>query len=119
MNVTNTGAGAGVYWNVASSVTIDNNTTFVGNYLALASITFNTSATELCGRALAKTGVVTLDQNALSGTCSGFTSGTSSLNGGLDWTTLENGTTEVSILPFAPIHVIAAPKPSSLALLGS
>lgn len=118
VNVINTGAGAGVYWNVASSATIDTNTTFVGNILALASITFNTSATNLCGRALAETGAVTLDQNTLSGICSGFASGSSGLSGGLDWTTSDSGTTEVSFLAFAPIHESEVPEPSSLALLG-
>jgi hypothetical protein len=118
VNIINTGAGAGVYWNVASSATIDTNTTFVGNILALASITFNTSATDLCGRALAETGAVTLDQNKLSGICSGFTTGSNGLSGGLDVTTLANGTSEVSFLPFAPIQVSTVPEPTSLALLG-
>lgn len=118
VNIINTGAGAGVYWNVASSATIDTNTTFVGNILALASITFDTSATNLCGRALAETGAVTLDQNKLSGICSGFTSGSSGLSGGLDVTTLANGTQEVSFLPFAPIQVSTVPEPTSLTLLG-
>jgi hypothetical protein len=63
VNIINAGAGSGVYWNVGSSATIDTNTTFVGNILSQASITFNTSATDLCGRALARTGAVTLDQN--------------------------------------------------------
>ena len=118
VNVINTGSGAGVYWNVASSATIDTNTTFIGNILALASITFNTSATDLCGRALAETGAVTLDQNTLSGTCSVFASGGSDLNGGLELTTLDNGTTAVSFLPFSPAEVSAVPEPSSVALLG-
>lgn len=118
VNLINTGAGAGVYWNVVSSATIDTNTTFIGNILALASITFNTSATDLCGRALAETGAVTLDQNNLSGTCSGFVSGSSGLSGGLDVTTLASGVTEVSFLPFAPIQVSTVPEPTSLALLG-
>lgn len=118
VNLINTGAGAGVYWNVASSATIDTNTTFVGNILALASITFETFATDLCGRALAETGAVTLDQNRLSGNCFGFTSGSSGLSGGLDVTTLANGTFGVSFLPFVPIQVGAVPEPPSLALLG-
>jgi hypothetical protein len=118
VNIINTGAGAGVFWNVASSATIDTNTTFVGNILALASITFNTSATDLCGRALADIGAVTLDQNKLSGICSGSTSGSNGLNGGLDVTTLADGSREVSFLPFAPIQVSTVPEPTSLALLG-
>jgi hypothetical protein len=53
VNMINTGAGAGLFWNVGSSATIDTNTTFLGNILALTSISMNTTATDLCGRALA------------------------------------------------------------------
>lgn len=118
VNLINTGDGAGVFWNVASSATIDTNTTFLGNILAVTSITFNTSATDLCGRALAQTGAVTLDHNTLSGTCSELTGGSSGLGGGLDWTISDNGTTVISFLPSAPIQVSTVPEPSSLALLG-
>jgi hypothetical protein len=40
--VINTGAGAGVYWNVGSSATLDTTTSFEGSILALTSITLNT-----------------------------------------------------------------------------
>lgn len=119
VNVINTGLGAGVYWNVGSSATIDVNTTFLGNILALESITMNTTATDLCGRALANTGAVTLDQNSLSGVCSGVLG--SSLSGGLDVTTPTSGGPDVvSILPFAPINGAgggSVPEPATLALL--
>jgi len=82
VNIINTGSGAGLYWNVGSSATIDTNTTFLGNILASASITMNTTATDFCGRALASTGAVTLQQNSLSGTCSGMLAGSGGLNGG-------------------------------------
>lgn len=110
VNVINTGSGAGLYWNVGSSATIDVNTTFMGNILALTSITMNTSATDLCGRALANTGAVTLDQNSLSGVCSGILAGSDGLNGGLD--VIAPG--EVEVLPFAPV-----PEPSTVLLLAS
>jgi hypothetical protein len=42
VNVINTGVGAGVYWNVGSSATLDTTTSFEGNILALTSITLNT-----------------------------------------------------------------------------
>lgn len=45
VNVINTGLGAGVFWNVRSSATLDTTTSFQGNILALTSITFNTGAT--------------------------------------------------------------------------
>ena len=59
VNVINTGAGAGLYWNVGSSATLDTTTSFEGNILALTSITLDTGATDQCGRALAHTGAVT------------------------------------------------------------
>lgn len=51
-----------IYWQVGSSATLGTTTDFAGNILALASITMNTGAT-LAGRALARTGAVTLDTN--------------------------------------------------------
>lgn len=114
VNVINTGSGAGVYWNVASSATIDTNTTFLGNILALTSISMNATATDLCGRALASTGAVTLIQNQLSGTCTGTVLANSGLSGGLNVTS-----SGVSFLPYAPVNEgHAVPEPATLALLG-
>ena len=53
-----------VYWQVGSSATLGTNTFFVGNILAQASITAVTGAS-ISGRALARTGTVTLDTNAI------------------------------------------------------
>jgi type VI secretion system secreted protein VgrG len=69
VNVINGGANDGVYWEVGTSATLGTSTTFAGNILALQSITLNTSARILCGRALAETGAVTLDNNTISGNC--------------------------------------------------
>ena len=114
VNVIGTGSGAGVFWNVRSSATIDTNTTFLGNILALTSVWMNSTATDFCGRALADTGEVTLIQNSLSGICTGELAGSNGLSGGLEVT----GTT-VSFLPFAPVSGNGTiPEPSSLALLG-
>jgi len=113
VNVINTGSGAGVYWNVGSSATIDVNTTFLGNILALTSITMNFTATDLCGRALADTGAVTLDQNSLSGICTGILAGSAGLSGGLDVTAQG-----VTFLPYAPVGGGTVPEPATLALLG-
>jgi hypothetical protein len=119
VNVVNTGSGAGVYWNVGSSATIDTNTTFMGNILALASITMNTSATDLCGRALASTGAVTLDQNSLSGTCTGTLAGSGGLSGGYDVTSTGGTTWRVVALPYAPVNGGGTvPEPATLALFG-
>jgi hypothetical protein len=116
VDIINTGDGAGVFWNVGSSATIDVNTDFLGNILALESITFNTFATNLCGRALAATGAVTLDQNSLAGTCEGMFSGTGGLSGGLDVTSGDDGVDVVSVLSPAPVKV---PEPGTLGLLSA
>ena len=54
-----------VQWQVSSSATIDTGTTFVGNILALTSITMNSGA-NLTGRALARNGAVNLNNNTIS-----------------------------------------------------
>ena len=53
-----------VYWQVGSSATIGASSSFSGNILASASISFGTGAT-LNGSALALTGAVTLDNNTI------------------------------------------------------
>jgi hypothetical protein len=120
VSVINTGSGAGVFWNVGSSATIDVNTTFLGNILALASISMNSTATDLCGRALADTGAVTLIQNRLSGICAGELAGSGGLSGGLDVITVPGGPTEVVFLPYAPVPGGGTvPEPSTMILLGA
>jgi hypothetical protein len=58
-----------IFWQVGSSATLGTNSTFKGNILALTSITLTTGA-NLEGRALARTGAVTLDTNSIAGcTC--------------------------------------------------
>ncbi len=62
-----------VFWQIGSSATLGTTTAFIGNIMALASITLTTSAT-LDGRALAQTGAVTLDANTVtSGACAADT----------------------------------------------
>lgn len=58
----NGGSPCNVFWQVGSSATLGTTTSFVGNLLALTSITLN-SGTSLQGRALADNGAVTLDSN--------------------------------------------------------
>lgn len=55
-----------VWWRVVSSATIGTGTSFIGNILALTSISLQTGAS-LNGRALAQTGAVTLDSNTITG----------------------------------------------------
>ncbi|HMD98288.1 MAG TPA: ice-binding family protein [Terriglobia bacterium] len=55
-----------VFWQVGSSATLGTTTAFQGSIFADASITLNTGATiEPCGRAVALTGAVTLDDNTI------------------------------------------------------
>ena len=115
VNVINTGSGAGVFWDVRSSATLDTNTSFQGNIIALTSITLNTGATIGCGRALASTGAVTMHTNTIGIGCDAGTGGEGSngFSGGL--TASEGGGTP-TFLPYAPAPV---PVPAALWLFGS
>lgn len=55
-----------VFWQIGSSATLDTATTFVGTIMALTSITLNNGAT-VDGRALARNGSVTLENNVFTG----------------------------------------------------
>ena len=113
VDVINTGSGAGVYWNVGSSATLDTGTTFAGNILASTSIAMNSGVTLSCGRALAHTGAVTLIGDTINSTnCAGTGGqGSAGLSGGL--TILDSGA--IVPLPYAPIA--AVPEPATYALL--
>ncbi len=71
VNVLNGGANSGIYWEVGSSATLGTSSVFAGNILADQSITLNTSAKILCGRALALVAAVTMDGNTISSNCAG------------------------------------------------
>lgn len=62
--MTNGGGSCNVFWQVGSSAAIGTTTQFLGNILALTSITMTTGAS-LNGRALAQNGAVTLDTNRI------------------------------------------------------
>ena len=78
-----------LFWQVGRSATLGTATVFAGSLLADQSITLNTGASILCGRAIALNAAVTLDNNTVSTACPGVG---------------------------API---AVPEPGSLALLAS
>ena len=90
---------ANVFWLVGTSASLGTNSSFSGNILAQASITLTTGGT-LQGRALARTGAVTLDTNAISAPA-----GLGGAGGG------------PTVPPGSGIPVSAAPAPSSLILV--
>jgi hypothetical protein len=59
-----------IFFDVGTSATLGTSTMFAGNILADQSITLNTSATIICGRAIALNGAVTMDTNVISNNCS-------------------------------------------------
>ena len=65
----NNASNCGVFWQIGSSATLGTGTSLVGSIIALTSITLNTGAS-ITGRALARNGAVTLDNNHVT-LCSG------------------------------------------------
>jgi ice-binding like protein/exosortase sorting signal-containing protein len=65
----NSASSCGVFWQVGSSATLGTGTALAGSIVALTSITLNTGAS-VTGRALARNGAVTLDDNNVT-VCSG------------------------------------------------
>jgi Ice-binding-like/PEP-CTERM motif len=109
VNVINTGSGAGVYWNVGSSATLNSGSTFEGNILASTSITMGAGVTIGCGRALAHTGTVTMINDTISTGCSGSLAGSNGLSGG--------GTVTGGVI--TPLPSVPVPEPGTLLLLGT
>lgn len=107
----------GVYWEVGSSATLGTSTTFLGNIIADQSITLNTTAKILCGRAIALNAAVTMDTNTISNDCSGSGSGGAGTgNEGSDRT--DFGSSGFSG-GFGSTDTVGAPEPISLALFGA
>jgi type VI secretion system secreted protein VgrG len=71
ISVENGNATDGVFFQVGSSATLGSSTMFSGNILALASISMDSTAQIVCGRAIAQTGAVTMITNTISNDCSG------------------------------------------------
>jgi hypothetical protein len=69
--IENGNATDGVFFQVGSSATLGSGTLFEGNILALASVSLDSSASILCGRAMAETGAVTMIGSSISNSCSG------------------------------------------------
>jgi hypothetical protein len=62
VQVINPGTNCNIFWQVGSSATLGTGTSFIGNILALTSITLTTGA-NVSGRVLARNGAVTMDSN--------------------------------------------------------
>jgi type VI secretion system secreted protein VgrG len=75
VNVLNGNANTSLYWQIGSSATLGASTLFAGILIADQSITLNTTASILCGRAIALNAAVTMDSNTISNDCSAFDDG--------------------------------------------
>jgi len=69
VSVLNGTSSGGIFWRVGSSATLGTSTVFAGNIIADQSITLNTTAKILCGRAIALNAAVTMDNNVISNDC--------------------------------------------------
>jgi type VI secretion system secreted protein VgrG len=113
----------GVFWEVGSSATLGASTSFAGNILALASVTLNTTASILCGRAIALNGAVTMATNTISNDCTGagdFDSGRSDygsvgFGGGFESFPDANAPGGIGFRPIAGSGA-DVPEPATLAL---
>lgn len=105
----------GVYWLMGvtggsgtGSATLGSSTVFAGNLLALDSVTLNSTASILCGRAIALNAAVTMDGNTISNDCDLYSGGTDRTDygsGGFSGSGDNGGNGTV-------------PEPATLALLG-
>jgi uncharacterized protein with beta-barrel porin domain len=100
VSLINSAQGGNVFWQVGSSATLGTTTSFVGDILALTSITLNTSATINCGAAWARNGAVTLDTNTI--IACALLAGSSGVLGTVLGTVLEELVTGGPILGIGP-----------------
>jgi len=109
-----------VFFQVGSSATLGSGTLFSGNLLAMDSISLNSSAKILCGRAMALTGSVTMINNAISNNCfgtGGEGSGITDFNsaGFSGGNFVSAGYTGGGFDGAPPANVASVPEPSTLA----
>ncbi|WP_300459871.1 ice-binding family protein [Desulfobacula sp.] len=125
----NYGSDYGLFWQVGSSATLGTDTVFQGNILADQSITLNTRAKIMNGRALAQIGAVTMDTNTISNIClsavgnyyigPGFSNGLEFSGNELIQTTVGFKTfTPVEYIPPSPGTIAVVPEPSTMVLFG-
>ena len=114
VNLINADAGASVYWDAVSSITMNVGASMVGNFLAQTSITMLANANITCGRALdgdlAGGGNVTMSSNKI--TSSNCSNGSMS---GLDGI---SGTAAVPADPVVSAGAVPEPESYTLVLAG-
>jgi hypothetical protein len=106
----------GVFFVVGSSATLATGTAFQGNILALDSVTFNSAAQDVCGRAIALTAAVTMIGNTISNNCGSADFDSVGFSGGSFVNYGYSGGGFNGVPP--PQGSSAIPEPSTLALLG-
>ncbi len=106
VSVLNGSALSSVFWQVGSDAGLFTGTSFQGNIIAGTSVVLQSGTTIICGRAIALTAIVTMDNNVVSNDCS---------NGG-DY---ETGGTDYGSLGYSggSANVVNVPEPSSLSLV--
>ena len=115
INVINGNSSDSVFFEVGSSATLGTSTTFAGNILADQSITLDTSAKILCGRAIALNAAVTMDNNTISNDC---TQGGNYGSGRSDFgSTGFSGVASSATSPGTPT-TFSVPEPASVLLFG-
>lgn len=114
----NGGSPCNVFWQVGSSATVGTTTTFLGNILALTSITLNTGA-GVSGRALARNGAVTMDTNTVgsAGCAAGVATATATLPPATQTAVI--AATSTAVTAATPTAAVAATGPASAPCLGS
>jgi hypothetical protein len=124
VTIENAASGDNVYWQVGSSATLGTSTSFMGDIIALTSVTMDTSAKDACGSVIALNGAVTMDNNTISNTCSvanssGTTTGTFGSGGTTTATTVNapSGTSgTVTPTPITGGATVAVPEGGSTLL---
>jgi hypothetical protein len=106
-----------VYWQVGSSATVQTTTSFVGDIIALTSVTMDTNAIDGCGSVIALNGAVTMDTNTISNTCTVVNSSNTTI-GTFGGTVTGTGTVAPTTVVTGG-QTVTVPEPGTLLLLGT